>query len=460
MQELIKNISDEIGDKAILTEADIGERYMVDWSGENPQKPTVVFRPSNTNELAVILHNCHAADQKLVVQGGMTGLSGGATPKLNEAVVSLERMSGIEEIDQESQTLTAWAGTPLQTIQDAAKAAGFYLPLDMGSRGSCTIGGNVSTNAGGNQVIRYGMTRALVLGLEAVLADGTIISSLNKMLKNNAGYDLKHLFIGTEGTIGIVTKVVLRLFPHPVSTCTALCALPTLDNVITFLKQANCEMAGTVSSFEVMWASYFEFVINNATQLRSPVDRTHPFYVLIETAGGNQAEDSERFEKILSAGMEIGLIDDAVIAQTGKERETFWNIRDGIADILPLIKPYVSFDISIPISVMKEFTTRVQAVLEEKFTGATVLIFGHLGDSNLHVVVSTGRGEDTELIYEIVFTITRDYSGSVSAEHGIGVLRKKYLGYSRSDQEVELMKKLKQSFDPKGILNHSRVFDI
>ena len=458
MSDLINKIRIELGDKAVLTNEQIGEKYLADWSGETAEaKPDAVIRPASTNELSLVLKLCHEAGQAVAVQGGMTGLSGSAIPENNELALSLERMSGIEEIDAEAMTMTVLSGTPLQTIQEAAAAADLNFPLDLGARGSCSIGGNVSTNAGGNQVIRFGMTRALILGLEAVLADGTVVSSMNKMLKNNAGYDLKQLFIGTEGTLGVVTRIVLRLYPKLSSRCTSLCALDTLSDVIKFLRLTGSTSGGTLSSYEVMWANYYDYVIEQVPHLQSPFDRSYPFYVLLELEGSDQEHDSARFQRLLESALGSNLIKDAAIAQSEKESSAFWQIRDGVGEILPGFAPCANFDISVPISQMETFLTKADLILKERFPSVRILTFGHIGDSNVHYIASTGKKEDKEKIYDIIYKLTGEHQGSVSAEHGIGKIKRPYLQNSRNDVEINLMRQLKNSLDPKGILNPNRV---
>jgi len=458
IETLIETFRSEFGDKAVLTGEQIGDKYLSDWSGESAKTtPLAIIRPANTREVSVLLKHCFDARQAVAIQGGMTGLSGGAVPENNELAVSLERMSGIEEIDREAMTMTVLSGTPLQTIQEAAADAGLNFPLDLGARGSCTIGGNVSTNAGGNQVIRFGMIRALILGLEAVLADGTVVSSLNKMLKNNAGYDLKHLFIGTEGTLGIVTRIVLRLYPKLNSRCTALCALDNFSDVINLLQGTGSTMAGTLSSFEVMWANYYDYVIDFVPHLHSPFEQKYPFYVLIEIEGSDQEQDNQRFQSMLESALESTLIKDAAIAQSEKETTSFWQIRDGVGEIMPALSPSANFDISVPIGQMHAFLTKADKHLEHKFPGITILTFGHIGDSNLHYLASTGRKEDNEQIYNIIYELTGEHHGSISAEHGIGKIKRNYLKYSRSEVEIQMMRQLKNTFDPLGILNPNRV---
>jgi FAD/FMN-containing dehydrogenase len=447
-----------LGEQAVLTAAQAGPKYRVDFSHENACAPIGVVRPCDTAELSKAMQLCSKHDQRVVVQGGLTGLSGGATPQPGELAISLERMSGIEAIDRDSMTATVLAGTPLQTVQQAAADAGFLFPLDLGARGSCTIGGNIATNAGGNQVIRFGMMRNLVLGLEAVLADGTVISSMNKMLKNNAGYDLKQLFIGSEGTLGIVTRAVLRLWPKLPAKTTALCATADFNACVALLHGVQGKLGGSLSAFEAMWAPYFHYVVDNVDGVRSPFEKVHPIYVLIETEGTEETSDRERMESALATMIENGTVIDAILAQSARETESLWKIRDGIGEITPLLQPMLAFDVSMPIGEMPEFLARVDSEFESQFGEVTTLIFGHIGDSNLHLAVTTGRAEDLDGLCDIVYTATGAVSGSVSAEHGIGVLRRDYLHHSRSPAEINLMANLKQSLAPSGILNSQRVY--
>ena len=456
--EILNALRAAIGERAVLTPEQAGAKHHVDFSHEDAHPPIGVVRPGSTAELAETMKLCSQRGQRVVVQGGMSGLAGGATPQAGELAISLERMSGIEQLDRESMTATVLAGTPLQMVQEAAAEAGFLFPLDLGARGSCTIGGNIATNAGGNQVIRFGMMRNLVLGLEAVLADGTIVSSMNKMLKNNAGYDLKQLFIGTEGTLGIVTRAVLRLFPKLPAKTTALCAVADFDACVALLHALQGQLGGALSAFEAMWAPYFHYVIDHVDGVRSPFDVRHPIYVLIETEGTDETSDRERMESALTRLFEDGVLIDAALAQSSREAASLWNIRDGIAEITPLLQPMLAFDVSMPISAMPGFLARVDEEFNATFGAVTTLIFGHVGDSNLHLSVTTGREEDLDGLCEIVYSATGAVSGSISAEHGIGVHRLKYLRHSRSEDEIALMRRLKGALDPDGLLNAGRVF--
>jgi FAD/FMN-containing dehydrogenase len=459
MQELIEALTQRLGPDAVLTGADVTDRYLTDWSSVIGPRPAVVVRPDCTAQVSETMRACSQFGQPVVVQGGLTGLSGGAVPKAGELVLSLERMNRIEEVDTASMTLTAQAGTPLQKVQDAADASGFLFPLDLGARGSCNIGGNISTNAGGNQVLRFGMARNLVLGLEAVLADGTVISAMSKVLKNNSGYDLKQLFIGTEGTLGIVTRAVLRLFPKPKSCCTALVAAQSFADTIRLLQYLGSEFGGSLGKFEVMWASYFDFIITHVNTTRSPFDKQYPVYVLAEIDGASQDADQERFAEALAQAMAEGFVSDAAIAQSERERHSFWSIRDGVAEIGAHTKHSANFDVSVPISRMAEFLARVDRDLNAEFGKATALYFGHIGDNNLHLCAWTGNKSDTQRLYEIVYQATGEFGGSISAEHGIGVLKIPYLKHSRSEAELALMRRLKAALDPKGLLNPGRVVE-
>ncbi len=463
MNEVITQLIHELGSKAIITGELIGEKYKTDWSGLEGILPAAVVRASSSEEVSRILKICNHAKQPVVIQGGMTGISGGAVPQEGEIAISLETVSGVLEVDTESMTITVLAGTPLQRIQEAAEAAGLFFPLDMGSRGTCTAGGVVATNAGGNQVIRYGTTRSLVLGLEAVLPDGTIISSLNKMLKNNAGYDLKHLFIGSEGTLGVVTKVVMRLYPKMTSTQTALCALPDFSSVLSLLTHTAATLGGGMTGFEVMWANYYDEVIQTVEQAKSPFQDKYPFYVLVEyksqanNLDDGNIDDSDHFSNVLFKAIEKGIICDTVLAQSLKEANAFWTIRDGIGELLNTMGPVVNTDISVPISQMKAFIEQLESTLYRRFPTIKLRIFGHLGDSNLHLCAGTGLKQDLDAISATIMGVTGEYKGSVSAEHGIGVLKRQYLHHSRTPEEIALMKTLKKAMDPNNILNPRRV---
>ena len=374
--------------------------------------------------------------------------------------MSLERMVGVEEIDADACTMTVRAGTPLEAVQRAASDAGLYFALDLGSRGSCAIGGNLCTNAGGNRVIRYGMARELVLGLEWVLPDGTIVTSLNKMLKNNAGYDLKHLFIGSEGTLGIITRIVLRLHSAPGCTMSALCALPDYDGVKRLLSEARRGLGPLLSAFEVMWPDYWQ-VVTERVGVRSPISGGHGHYVLVEAQGTDPAIDGPRFERWLEALMDQGLLADAAVAQSLADTQAFWGVRDACAEFFPTLGPHISYDVGLAVRDMDSFAVACKAALAAQIPGCESVYYGHIGDGNLHLVSWVPglpvEGQPKHAMDEVIYGLVRDFHGSVSAEHGIGTAKKPYLGHARTPEEIALMRTLKAALDPLGLLNPGKV---
>ena len=456
--EQIRSVLDR-GD--LLTEAeDISGR--VSWPGIGETCPAAaVVRPVTTEEVSAVMRICHEAGQPVVTHGGRTGLVGAIRCRPEEIVVSMERMNKIEEIDELGRTMTVQAGVPLQMVQETAEKHGLLFPLDMGARGSCQIGGNVVTNAGGNRVIRYGMTRELVLGLEAVLADGTVISSMNHMIKNNAGYDLKQVFIGSEGTLGIVTRVVLKLSEQPRSQNAALVAIPSADKLTRFLKHVDMGLGGTLSAFEVMWNDFYRIVTTPPAKSAPPLSQDHAFYVLVESMGGNQERDDERFEEVLGEAIEAELVEDAVIAKSSSEYHGLWGIRDDVEQLMHL-QPLFVFDVSLPISKMAGYVDGMRAQLCERWPDAKLVVFGHMGDGNLHVTVSAGEAnaETRKAVEAIVYSPLAEVGGSVSAEHGIGLEKKPYLRLSRGPEEIEMMRTMKRALDPKGLLNPGKLIDV
>lgn len=457
MQKLISIFKDKLDKAAILLESDIGDSYSSDWSHESPVKPKLVLRPSTTEEVSFILKTCNEHNQPIVIQGGLTGLCGGATPQEGELSLSLERLNKIESLDTQAMTITVGAGTALETIQKKALENGLMFPLDLGARGSCQIGGNIATNAGGNQVIRYGMTRALVLGLEVVLANGDVIDAMGSLIKDNSGYDLKQLFIGSEGTLGVVTRSVLRLYPETKSKSTAICAVSCFEDCVDLLNSAQASLAGSLNAFEVMWASYYDAVIEQVSHVQNPFSENHPFYVLIEACGSDPESDSLRFNNFLEQQFTSGNLIDAVLADNLKQVENMWAIRDGVGELLPILKTSCTFDVGVPITKMNKFVADAEEKLLNQFPHIKNLSFGHIGDGNLHLITDTGNKQDKEKMYEIVYEECQKLNGTISAEHGIGMLKKIYLKYSRSPTEIATMKQLKKAMDPKNILNPGRV---
>jgi FAD/FMN-containing dehydrogenase len=450
----------QLGANAVLIGDDVPERNCRDWSTQAPQRPLAVVRPADVQGVAAAMRACRAAGLKVVPQGGLTGLCGGARPEPGWVALSLERMVGIEEIDAASATMTVRAGTPLETVQRAADEAGFFFALDLGARGSCAIGGNLSTNAGGNRVIRYGMARELVLGLEVVLPDGTIVSSLNKMLKNNAGYDLKQLFIGSEGTLGIITRIVLRLHPKPGCTMSALCALPDYASVVALLGAARRGLGPLLSAFEVMWPDYWQ-VVTERVGVRSPVQGKHGFYVLIEAQGTDEAIDGPRFEGWMEKLLEQGALSDAAVARSVADTQSFWALRDACAEFFQALGAHVSYDVGLSVKDMHTYASRCKAALAKRIPGCESVYYGHIGDGNLHLVSWVPRlgieQQPKDAMDEVIYGLVREFGGTVSAEHGIGTVKKRWLGHARSPEEIALMKTVKAALDPLGLLNPGKV---
>jgi FAD/FMN-containing dehydrogenase len=438
---------------AVRIGAEVPERNRADWGSDVPVTPRALVLPRSTEEVASALRICHAHAQPVCVQGGMTGLAGGATPGDAEVALSLERMVGVEELDADAATVTVLAGTPLVLVQEAAERAGFRCGIDLGARGSCTIGGNVATNAGGVQVLRYGMARRNVLGLEAVLADGTIVSCLNKMMKNNAGWDWTQLFIGSEGTLGVVTRVVLGLHPAPSGVQTALCALSGFPAALSVLRRAERALPGALLAFEAMWADFYG-VATGPVGLAAPLPQGAPFYLLVEAAGAR-----EPFEEFLGTLLAEGAIADAVVARSDVERRRIWALRESPAEYCAKMPPIIGFDVSVPLARMEAAVADVRGLLARGWPEAMPVFFGHVADSNLHLIVPVpGLTKDIKrAVEDAVYGAVARQGGSVSAEHGIGRLKRPYLPLSRSAAELALLSTLKQALDPRGILNPGRV---
>ena len=448
-----------VSESSILIGEDISKHYTDPWSKGLTNKPLCVLRPTSTIDVSNILKICNDRKCGVVPQGGMTGLVGGGIPKTDEVVLSLERMNVIEHVDRFGKTMTAQAGVVLETANTSAELQGLTMPVDLGARGSATLGGLISTNAGGNRVIRNGMMRQSVLGIEAVLADGTVLESMNTMLKNNAGYDTKQMFIGSEGTLGIITRCVLRLQPKPQSISTAFVGAESFDQVLDFLVFLDDELSGGLGAFEVMWPNYYQFVKSTCPKLKLPLSDKHQFYILFESLSSNSGLQSNYFETLLENAVTQGLIDDGVIAQSLSDRNDFWAIREGVSEGFRTLSPIFTYDVSMPLKTMNYFANQLEKEMTSFSSSAVALVFGHLGDGNLHVVVSTGDGSDLEhnKINDIIYGIVSRLNGSVSAEHGIGTEKLNYLSWSKTAEELEVMKSLKRSFDPNLILNPGKV---
>ena len=429
-----------------------------DWMHLQPIRARLLLRPASTGEVSAALALCQAAGQPVITHGGLTGLVHGTDTTPADVVLSLERMRNIESIDPLQRVAVVEAGVTLQQLQEAADEQGLAFPLDLGARGSATLGGNASTNAGGNRVLRFGMTREMVLGLEVVLADGTVVPAMNRLIKNNSGYDLKQIFIGAEGTLGVITRLVLRLREKPSRQDVAFAAVPGFDALAALLKHMDRSLGGGLSAFEVMWPDFYELVTTPPANGRPPVPQGSPFYVLIESMGGESTADTGRFQSALEKAVEDGLVADAVVAQSQAEVAAIWALRDDVMQTARWGLPF-TFDVSLPIADMAAYVDRVKARLRANWPSVRAFVFGHMGDGNLHLVISPdGLPADARAALErIVYAPLQALGGSISAEHGIGLEKKAWLPISRSPAEIALMRTLKQALDPRGILNPGRV---
>ncbi len=455
---LIDELRQALGEDAVLEGAALEGRHTADWSTAPAAPPRALLLPRTPQQVAQALAICNRHGQPIAVQGGLTGLAGGANPHEGEFALSLARLNRIEDIDPLGGTAIVQAGVTLEQLQQAAKEAGWFFPLDLGARGSCQVGGNTATNAGGNRVLRYGMMRQAVLGLEVALPDGTLLTMLDRVLKNNAGFDLKHLFIGSEGALGIVTRLALQLQPEPTSSITVMCAVPSFEAATLLLREARRQVP-ELAAFELMWHDYLD-ACAKANKKALPFTDAHPLYVLIETLGADRASGMAAVERLLESALEAGTVSDAIVAQSGEQAKQLWGFRDGVAELLMQLRPCTTFDVSVAMPQMDGLVQRLRAALEQRFPGKPHLFFGHLGDGNLHLVSGPyPQAADYHAVEDIVYEEIGRVGGSVSAEHGIGTVKMEYLPHSRDAAQIEVMRKLKRLFDPQRILNRDRVVD-
>lgn len=452
---ILQSIENVVGKNGLLTGDDVTSRPNYSWGGGRCRAKAIV-RPDSTEQLSAVLALCDEHTQTVVPLGGLSGLVNGITCTADDIGISLERMNCIENIDADAGTMTVQAGAILQNVQDAAAEAGWMFAVDLGARGSANIGGMISTNAGGNSVVRYGMTREQVLGLEVVTADGGVMTSMNEMLKNNAGYDLKHLFIGSEGTLGIVTRAVLRLRAAPTAVQTAFVALDSFDDMTRLLRRLGAEFDGKLSSFEAMWNNYYHFMVEETGKHQTFLPSHYPFYVLLETEGSDAEREAEQFMKVLGELMEERHIADAVIAQSSQQAAQLWAMRDDVEALVGTLSPAAIFDVSLPIREMETYVAKVEQTLMARFPDARMVAFGHLGDGNIHLAF--GPTSDVHAVETIVYELLESVNGSISAEHGIGLEKREFLPLSRSGPEIALMKVLKGALDPKNLLNPGKIF--
>jgi len=415
--------------------------------------------PRTTDEVSSIVKICNDNNQEIIIHGGLTNLVGSTISNKTQVVISLEKMNRVIEVDESAKTITCESGVIIEDIINTVKDKNLLLPLNFGARGSAQIGGAVSTNAGGLRVFKYGMTRNLVMGIEAVLPDGTVISSLKKLMKDNSGYDLKQLFIGSEGTLGIVTKVVLRLYRLPKTRYTSLAVSNNYQDVLNLLKIMEDKISSNLTGYELLWNDTYKQMVSDKTLYNKYLPDNYKYYVFIEYMGGDFENDYNLFESIILDCINKGVIDDAVIGKDDKEQVNIWGIREDVSVLADERKFEQPFDISIPVPLIGEIIDKISKELKDCEGVKTIFPFGHVADGNIHFIIGKDS-DDNDLksqINEIIYNNTQQVNGSISAEHGIGLDKKKYLIKSRSEDEIELMRLLKKSIDPKNILNPGRV---
>ncbi|TNF61900.1 MAG: FAD-binding oxidoreductase [Burkholderiales bacterium] len=459
-----------VGEAHVLTrdQGDDLSPWEQDWRKRARGRALAVVRPGSAGEVAAVVQACAAAGHGIVPQGGNTGLVVGSVPDDSgtQVLLSLARLNRVREIDAANLTMTAEAGCVLQAVQAAADRAGLLFPLSLAAEGSCTIGGNLATNAGGTQVLRYGNARDLCLGLEVVTAAGDIWHGLGGLRKDNTGYDLRDLFVGSEGTLGIITAATLRLHPRPACRLTAWAALPSLEAAVGLLGLAQRHLGADLTGFEVMGRFALSLVDRHMPQLRVPLWQQAPFCVLLENSDSeSEAHARSRFERLLASALEDGLVNDAVVAESLQQARQLWHIRESI----PLAQAEeglnIKHDISLPVSRIPAFCAETDALLQREIPGVRLVNFGHLGDGNLHYNVQAPAGgdpaaflrEQEERVNTLVFDQVSRHGGSISAEHGIGSLKAGTLPRYKDPVALELMRRIKQALDPQGILNPHRV---
>ncbi|MBB4860280.1 FAD/FMN-containing dehydrogenase [Novosphingobium chloroacetimidivorans] len=433
----------------------------VRWGTGESCRCRLLVTPTDTQQVAAIVLACNASGQKIVVHGGRTGMAGATVSRDNDLVLSLEKLNRIEALDPVGRTMLAGAGATIHEVQEAARAKGSLFAVDFGARGSAMLGGAIATNAGGHRVFRYGMMRDHILGIEVVLADGTIVDSLKEIIKDNSGYDLKQLFVGSEGTLGIVTRAVLRLRPITTSRNTALLAFDSFEQVIVFFRWIEARLAGTLSAFEVMWRPFFKAMTAHRGAVTG-IDTEATLYVLAEAEGSDSERDGPAFLEVLEDAFEQGLVASGVIAKSEAERNALWAIREDV-DVLMRLGDRLDFDVSVPLRTMPTYLEKVEGELQAAINECSLFIFGHVADNNLHLMTVRAGSftpEERQRIKDIIYLPLGAIGGSISAEHGIGLDKKASLSLTRNPSELALMQRLKFCLDPQNLLNPGRILDM
>ena len=467
MNALITQLQAVVGAANVLTGGDLSA-WEQDWRKRSQGKALAVVRPANAAEVAQVVKACAAAGTSIVPQGGNTGLVVGSIPDESgrQVVLSLQRMNAVRGIDGDNLTMTVESGCILQALQEAAEKNGFLFPLSLAAEGSCTIGGNLSTNAGGTQVVRYGNARELCLGLEVVTAQGEIWNGLTGLRKDNTGYDLRDLFIGSEGTLGIITAATMKLYPLPAAALTAWAAVPSMEDAVHLLGLAHRHLGAGLTGFEVMGQFALGLVAKHFSQMRVPLYQQAPFCVLLETSDHeSEVHARAQFERLLETAMEEGCVTDAVVAENLTQAHQLWHIRESIPLAQVEEGANIKHDISIPVSAIPRFCDATDALLAKAIPGVRLVNFGHLGDGNLHYNVQAPEGVDAaqflaekeEAVNTLVYDSVRKYGGSISAEHGVGSLKVDKLEDHKSPVALDLMRAIKRALDPANTMNPGRV---
>ena len=460
---MIAELRGLLGDRHVLTAADDVAPYCTDWRGRYSGSALCVVLPGSTEEVAAVVRACTAVGVAIVPQGGNTGLCGGATPVGGEVVVSLRRMNRIRAIDADNNSMTVEAGCTLHAVQEAAQEADRLFPLSLAAEGSATIGGNLSTNAGGVQVLRYGNARELTLGLEVVLADGRIWDGLRALRKDNTGYDLKHLFIGAEGTLGLITAATLKLFPRPRTHATAWVAVSDPAAAVHLLGRLRDAAGDNVTAFEIVGRPALELVLRHIPNARDPLLGKPAWQVLIELSGARE-NLSAALEQALEAAAEDGIVDDAVLAASEAQTAALWALRENVSEAQKIEGVSIKHDIAVPVSRIAEFIARADAALLAAFPEVRIVCFGHIGDGNLHYNQSRPDAQSnsdfiaqTGAVNRIVHDLVHELGGSISAEHGLGQLKREEVLRYKSATEMDMMRAVKHALDPRGLMNPGKL---
>lgn len=462
--ELMARFAAIVGDKYAITDPDALAPHLIEGRGLYQGHTALMLKPANTAEVAAILKLANETRTAIVPQGGNTGLVGGQIPFDGEIILSLSRLDKIREVDIDSNTMTLEAGVVLQKAQDAAEAVGRLFPLSLGSEGSCTIGGNLSSNAGGTGALAYGIARELMVGIEVVLADGRVMNLLRKLKKDNTGYDLRHIFVGAEGTLGIITAAVVKLFPQPRAVETAFIGLPSPEAAVKLLNLAQSRIGGTVTGFELMIREVIEFALKHGHNVRDPLGSVQPWYVLMEVSSQQESGLRDNFEEFLAEGIEQGLVSDATIAASLDQTRAFWHMRHTLTEVQKPEGGSIKHDVSVPVAAVPQFLAEASAAVVALIPGSRPVPFGHVGDGNMHFNISQPVGADKaeflarwKDVNAVVDKIVLKLGGSFSAEHGIGKLKRETLAKVKDPVALDLMRNLKKMFDPNGILNPGKV---